>query len=117
MLFYAWLEANRCSFIFIYFANSKVAIQKASNMTVGNWAKQLKVQQLKQLLRARSITEERGCVERSELEALAVANFGSMDEAQTILAQQEYPTKKKDQLPSDDTMEKLKRVLGEDRGS
>jgi hypothetical protein len=85
-------------------------------MTVGNWAKQLKVQQLKQLLRARSIKEERGCVERSELEALAVANYGSLEEAQTILAQQEYPTKKKDQLPNNATMEELKRVLGEDRG-
>lgn len=84
-----------------------------------NWAKWLKVSQLKQILRARSVDKERGCIERSELENLAMTNIGSLEEAREILNQNRQDAAKSSFKNNSNrystVMGQLKQVLSDDR--
>ena len=49
------------------------------------WPRRFKLAQLKQILRARAVQGEMGCVDRPTLERLAAAHIGSLQTAQEIL--------------------------------
>jgi hypothetical protein len=91
--------------------------------TESNWVNELKVSQLKQILRARSVDldEERGCSERSELENLAMTNIGSLGEAQEIMNQSKHSAANSSSKKEIDSnrystiMAQLKQVLSDDR--
>jgi len=70
-----------------------------TSAVANNWIKELKVSQLKMVLGAKAI----GCTEKGELEALVVES--NMTHEEVLL-----------KVNQSNTMEHLKRILGEDRG-
>jgi hypothetical protein len=92
-----------------------------SSATNSNWTSQLKVKQLKQILRHKQIEEERGCVERSDLENLVRSHVETLEAANEILsalssAEQQQSKNKGGGGVEETFVKQLRQVLGEDRG-
>lgn len=85
-----------------------------------NWTSQLKVKQLKQILRHKQIDGERGCVERSDLENLVRSNVETLEAAKQILSglssAEQQPKTKQGGGSQEALVKQLRQVLGEDRG-
>jgi hypothetical protein len=88
-----------------------------SNNAGAHWSIKLRVKELQQLLRARDIPEERGCVERSRLAALVEYTFPSREEATKLLAElnQNADDTKKPAINSKMLFAQIEVLLAEDR--
>lgn len=90
----------------------------SSTSTESSWTSQLKVKQLKQVLRLKAVTDE--CVERSELDVLVRTHVESLEAAHELLKQAEQPSSSSNNdmttTQHKDIMNQLQQVLRQDRG-
>lgn len=89
--------------------------------STANWTSELKVKQLKQILRHKRIDEERGCVERSDLEDLVRSNVETLEAANKILSTLSTAERQQSKTTNgggsqEALVKQLRQVLGEDRG-